>query len=357
MLFAVLAACGGINNLTLTLPLPGEPYGMALTADGQLAITHRDETGLKRLSVYNRNTSARQFGHPAGPGVPVVGDGRLYVLQDDGVVAFRGLAVDWQHTVTGQLPNDAAIGLTQAGVVVFGTQGNGAGVVHAVTHLGFPLWTTPLLDIPRGAPVTDGLDTVYVAAGDEVPEVLYALDGTDGTVLWSVASTGRPLLALPDGVIVAQTDGLTRYDHEGTVIWSTPVVVTSLTTADSNSLWAVGTGVQRLSLDSGTVIDSYGAICGPVAADVVGAAWSLCTLPGVAAPELTTIEFLPTAQSAPIGVDSLPVDAPIHDSGTTYTLVGGPNPRLLGFATGTRSSDSSWARGSGGATNDWRVTP
>jgi hypothetical protein len=357
VLFALLAACGEPTTIVLALPLEGPPSGLALAPDGGLAVTHTDATGLRRISVYNPSSGDRVFGNPAGPGMPVVGDGRLYVLQDDGVTAFRGLAVDWRHETTGRVPNDAEIGLTTEGVVVFASQSGDRAALHAITHLGFELWTTPLDPIPRGAPMTDDGNVLYVAAGDTEVEVLMAIDADDGTVLWESATGGQPLVALEDGLIAGDGTTLVRYDSAGDVVWTAASDATAATPAGDQVWVSGGAGVERLELATGRATDSFGSSCGPIAVDRFATAWALCTDTSTNVPRLTSIDALPAARSAPIGEQVTPVDAPLLANGVSYALVGGAEPRLLGFATGASAPDGGWSRSTGGPTNDRRNTP
>lgn len=353
MLFALLAGCGGSNNLVLTLPLEGTAYGLAVTPDDHLAVTHRNDAGDRHLSVYNRSSGTLVWSHSAGPGVPVVGDGRTYVLQDQGLVAFRGTAIDWQHDVDDLIPNDSGAGLTQEGVVVFGTTRNGAGTIHAVTHLGFPVWTTPVTGVPVGSPVTDGENNVYFthASGDDL--LLQAFDGEDGSVRFQLPGL-TPVAALPVGLLATDGEETLRIREDGTILWRAPYAATSATLTGTAAAWVTSPqGMVRLDLDDGEELDSVSARCAPLVVDLLSDGWGLCTQ-GDGLPQLMSLDSISTAQGPMLG-EGEAVDAPVLLTNIAYVLFNGTAPTLYGFRAPATTGDTPWPRSAGSATNDRRI--
>lgn len=353
-------ACSGTNDLAFSLELPGTPQGLALTPEGHLAVTHLDEGDLPRLSVFNRNSGNVVFSHPAGTGAPVVGDGRVYVLTRTGVRAFRGVQVDWEiESFDDLVPGDSAIALTQDGIVVYGTQRGSLGTLHGVTHLGFPSWDAPIGGVPRGAPVTDRGDVVYVwtflEEGDEGE--LVAVEGSTGTILWRLAGGFHPLAALDDGLIVSTDAGVARMASSGALAWEQPWPATAATLAGDGTVWISGVeGTRRVDLSTGGAVATLPSSCGPVVVDLLGTAWGLCDDATGGAVELTSLSNQARSESVPIASGTA-VDAPIILDAVVYMLVDAPRPRLLGFVEGITASGASWSRATGSTGNDRRMYP
>lgn len=349
-------ACADPSTLSLRLPLDGTPTGMALTPDDQLAVVQRDPLGTHTLSVFDRGSGVLQWGHPAGAGRPVVGDGRIYTLTPTGAQAFRERAIDWDHDTGAQVPNDSGMALTQEGVVVFGTQRGAVGTLHGVTHLGFPLWTAELDGVPRGSPVVDDANQVYAWAFSADGSALHAFDGADGTLLWSREGELEPLMALEDGLLVRTGGEVQRIDGSGVLAWSTASDATTATRSDASVWLPNSSGTLRVALDTGESAGILPVTCGPITLDLLSSGWSMCNDAGSTGVQLTSLSNTPVGQGLQI-TDAIPVGAPILLTGNAYVLVDGPAPAVLGFPSTAAPGTGAWSSAHGSSSNDRRIQP
>lgn len=355
MLPVLLLSCTPSSTLALNRPLDGSPTGLALTPDRQLVITHTTPAGGHRLAVHDRSTGTLLWSHGAGPGGPVVGEERIYTLTEEGVQAFRDGAVDWSLPVDGLLPADSAIALTQEEVVVFATQTGADGVLNGVTHLGYPLWQAPIQGAPRGAPVVDGANVVYTWAfdGDEAGH-LHAVDGDDGTVIWSLPGLLQPLLALDEGLLASDGDRVHRIAPDGAIAWSVDSTAESATRAGDAVLLPGADGTKRIALQTGVPTALLPPTCGPITIDLLSNGWAMCNHAAGNGVELTTLSLTALSADLPIG-EAVPVDAPLLVDGTAFVVVDGIQPRLLGFRVAASAADGPWPRANGGTGNDRRT--
>ena len=197
---------------------------------------------------------------------PVVGNGRLYVIDTDAMIhafdADTGRQV-WQRQlqVAGNL-RDAAFGggVSYADGRIYAT--NGVGQVAALdANTGAEVWKVKPAGPLRGAP-TLAFGAVYVMTQDNQ---IYALDASDGSPLWqesgATASAGVFGVAAPaagQGTVVAgySTGELVAYRYEnGRTLWSDALARTSISTQvgtltdvdadpiiDSGRVYALGQG-------------------------------------------------------------------------------------------------------------------
>lgn len=172
---------------------------------------------------------------------PVVGNGRLYVMDTDATVhafdAETGRSV-WQTQlrVAGNLQASAfGGGVSYADGKLYAT--NGVGEVAALdANTGAELWKVKAGGPLRGSP-TIAFGAVYVMTQDNQ---IYALDSSDGSPLWqesgATASAGVFGVAAPaagQGTVVAgySTGELVAYRYEnGRTLWADALARTSIST-------------------------------------------------------------------------------------------------------------------------------
>lgn len=188
---------------------------------------------------------------------PVVGDGKLFVADTDGVVhafdASTGARL-WSHSTENEGKMKATAfggGASYADGKVFAT--NGAGDVLAIdAGNGTELWKATPAGPLRGAP-TIAFNSVYVMTQDNQ---IFALDANDGKLKWqesgSSAQAGVFGVAAPaagQGTVIAgySSGELAAYRYEnGRVLWSDALSRTSISTQ-------VGT---LADIDADPIIDS-----------------------------------------------------------------------------------------------------
>ena len=172
---------------------------------------------------------------------PVVGDGKLFVVDTDGVVhafdAARGSRL-WSHRTEteGDLkPSAFGGGVSFANGRVYVT--NGAGDVFALeADSGAEVWKVTPAGPLRGAP-TIAFNAVYVMTQDNQ---IFALDANDGSLDWqesgSSAQAGVFGVAAPaagQGTVIAgySSGELAAYRYEnGRVLWTDALSRTSIST-------------------------------------------------------------------------------------------------------------------------------
>lgn len=172
---------------------------------------------------------------------PVVGDGRLYVVDSSAVIHAldprNGNSI-WRHTikVSGDL-EDATFGggVSFAGGKVYATNGVGD-VVALDAATGNPIWRVKPAGPLRGAP-TVAFNSVYVMTQDNQ---IYALNADDGAVIWQDAAAsgqsgvfGVAAPAVGQGTVVAgySSGELVAYRYEnGRNLWSDALSRTSIST-------------------------------------------------------------------------------------------------------------------------------
>lgn len=232
----------GLGAISVVLPPPvantdwPQAGGSASKASGHLAIGEKPQR-LWSASVAGSSPQQRLAA------APVVGDGRLFVIDTQGLV--HAFAAD-----TGHEQWHASFRLPDSGSSVFG--GGAAyddGVVYITTGLGEVAaldatngtikWRVRPLGPLRGSP-TIGFGGVYVMTQDNQ---IAALNAADGTLLWqesgSVALTGVFGVAAPaagQGTIVAgySSGELVAYRYEnGRQLWSDALARTSIATSVS----------------------------------------------------------------------------------------------------------------------------
>ncbi|WP_226018312.1 PQQ-like beta-propeller repeat protein [Novosphingobium sp. FKTRR1] len=231
-----------LNGISVVLPPPvantdwAQAGGSASKASGHLAIGAAPQ---KAWSVGIAGSSPKQRLAAA----PVIGDGRLFVMDTEGLVhAYSADSGHEQWTASFRLPDSSSS--------VFG--GGAAfddGVVYITTGLGEVAaldaasgkikWRVKPLGPLRGSP-TIGFGGVYVMTQDNQ---IAALNSADGTLLWnesgSVALTGVFGVAAPaagQGTIVAgySSGELVAYRYEnGRQLWSDALARTSIATSVS----------------------------------------------------------------------------------------------------------------------------
>lgn len=197
---------------------------------------------------------------------PVVGNGRLYVMDTNATVhAFDAQtgSVVWERTlsVAGKLRNTAFGGGVSYGEGrIYATNGVGD-VVAMDANTGAEIWKVKPAGPLRGSP-TLAFGAVYVMTQDNQ---IHALDATDGSPLWqesgAQAQAGVFGVAAPaagQGTVVAgySTGELVAYRYEnGRTLWSDALARTSISTQvgtltdvdadpiiDSGRVYALGQG-------------------------------------------------------------------------------------------------------------------
>ncbi|MFC3173808.1 PQQ-binding-like beta-propeller repeat protein [Novosphingobium bradum] len=173
---------------------------------------------------------------------PVIGGGRLFVMDTDGVVhAFDAASGRAQWTQAFRIKGDSAAAVFGGGASFDGDKlyvTTGLGEVAALEAAsGKLLWRVKPAGPLRGSP-TVAFNAVYAMTQDN--QVL-ALNAQDGSVLWNVsASTGQSGVfgvaapAVGQGTLVAgfSTGELVAYRYEnGRTLWSDALARTSLSTS------------------------------------------------------------------------------------------------------------------------------
>jgi outer membrane protein assembly factor BamB len=204
---------------------------------------------------------------------PVLGGGRLYTIDTQGVV--RAISPDngathWQTQVRGQdAPQNVLFGggVSYDNGRVYAT--NGAGYAAALdANKGSILWIVRLGAPLRGAP-TIANENVYVVSQDNR---LFALNPADGKTRWEGAGAveiagvlGAAAPAAAQGTVVAgfSSGELTAFRYEnGQVVWQDALARTSISTAvtsladidadpviDSGRVYAVGQGGRMVAIE------------------------------------------------------------------------------------------------------------
>jgi len=204
---------------------------------------------------------------------PVVGDGRVYVIDVHAVIhAFDLKSGSPVWTASLNQKHDKKTSLFGGGVSfdkgkVYATNGDGdAGAFDAAT--GKSIWIKRPGGPLRGAP-SIGYDTVYVVSQDNQ---LFALKAESGDTLWtesgSLESSGVFGVAAPaiaQGTVVAgfSSGELTAYRYEnGRAVWQDSLSRTSITTSvaslvdidaspviDQGKVYSVGQGGRMVAMD------------------------------------------------------------------------------------------------------------
>jgi outer membrane protein assembly factor BamB len=203
---------------------------------------------------------------------PVIGDGRLYVMDTGGLVTAFDAATGsriWSKsfTIKGHSNMVFGGGVSFDSGRVYVTTGLGeVAALEAAT--GNQLWKVKPAGPLRGSP-TIGFNAVYVMTQDNQ---LHALNAADGTVLWSESGSqgqagvfGVAAPAAGQGTVIAgySTGELVAYRYEnGRTLWSDALARTSISTQvgtltdvdadpiiDRGSVFALGQGGRMASYD------------------------------------------------------------------------------------------------------------
>ncbi|HEY6870532.1 MAG TPA: PQQ-binding-like beta-propeller repeat protein [Novosphingobium sp.] len=172
---------------------------------------------------------------------PVIGGGRLFVMDTDGVVhAFDAKTGKQIWTTAFRIKGDSASAVFGGGASFDGGHvyvTTGLGEVAALeAETGKQLWRVKPAGPLRGSP-TIAFNAVYAMTQDNQ---LIALDVSDGAVLWTVSASvgqsgvfGVAAPAVGQGTVVAgfSTGELVAYRYEnGRTLWSDALARTSLST-------------------------------------------------------------------------------------------------------------------------------
>lgn len=277
----------GLADVAVTVPLPvlnqewAQPGGSPSKSMGHLALG----TELGRAWSVNgaeRSTNRQRLG-----AAPVVGDGRVYVIDTTATVrAFdaesgnriwarqvgdpketRGGLSLWTGEFTGNFGMLFGGGVSYSGDRVYAT--NGLGDVAALNaDTGEPIWRVRPGGPLRGAP-TVANDNVYVVTQDNQ---LFALNPADGAVRWRASGSlelagvfGVAAPAAAQGTIVAgySSGELSAYRYEnGRGLWQDVLARTSISTVvgslsdidadpviDNGRVYAIGQGGRMVALE------------------------------------------------------------------------------------------------------------
>lgn len=161
------------------------------------------------LYALNASTGAKLWSYTTGGLVwsePVVADGVVYFGSTDGKVyalTARTGTLLWSFAAD-SFANAAQLAVAN-GVAYVGSYGGYLYALNAVT--GQELWSTPILGGVLSPPaVANGL--VYFGA-DDITDNVYAVNASDGSILWENADCSEDLQASPavvDGVVYAYCD-------------------------------------------------------------------------------------------------------------------------------------------------------
>ncbi len=228
---------------------------------------------------------------------PVVGDGRLYVVDTSGVVhafdAATGARV-WQHRV--EVPNnlqDVAFGggAAFANGRVYAAIGTGD-VVALDAATGQQLWRVKPAGPLRGSP-TVAFNALYVMTQDNQ---IHALSTTDGTPIWQDAAAsgtsgvfGVAHPAAGQGTVIAgySTGEVVAYRYEnGRNLWSDALSRTSISTQvgtltdvdadpiiDGGQVFALGQGGRMAAYDLTTGQRIWELTLAGISSPVVSGEW------------------------------------------------------------------------------------
>ena len=206
---------------------PGKAYGNLALADAPQRVWTASIAG----------TSTRQRLAAA----PVIGGGRLFVMDTDGVVHGIDAKTGKQIWTTAfRIKGDSAAAVFGGGASFDGGRvyiTTGLGEVAALeAETGKQLWRVKPAGPLRGSPVI-AFNAVYAMTQDNQ---LVALDVSDGAVLWTVSASvgqsgvfGVAAPAVGQGTVVAgfSTGELVAYRYEnGRTLWSDALARTSLST-------------------------------------------------------------------------------------------------------------------------------
>jgi len=338
----LLAGCAAPEVVLYTFaPLPGSPRGIASGPDGNLLVQHEEGAACCRVTAFVPSASTEVFGRSAGPGRPMVSDDRAYTLSATGVVASRGQEELWTADGEGEVVASGSAAVTPTGTVIFATVDGSSGQVHGYTRLGQRLWTTEVSGSVVGA-IRSGADSTLYLSVQGSQTLLLSMAGESGAVLWSEASSDRPLAVLDEGVLVDRDGRLAMLAPSGLTIWESDAAVgqAGIALTHDGVAWAVGPqSITRVEVATGTVFQELGRVCSPMTYGADNAMWAVCDASVEDQVELTRIGALPTAVSEPFGGEvSL---APLLLNGSAFVLVGGDSPRLLGFSGAPPQSTSS----------------
>jgi len=269
---AELAVDPSIASLPVTAPAAqvnsdwSQPGGNAAKSMGHLAlgasVTRAWTTSIPGSSLRARLASS-----------PVIGGGRLYVVDVNGVVhaldAATGAQVWRANTVEGNANEGSRFGggVSYDNGRVYATNGLGDVVAYDAGTGGIAGRATPSGPL-RGAPtVANG--QVYVESQDNQ---LFALNQADGSVAWTAAASpeaqgvfGVAAPAAARGTVVAgfSSGELNAYRYEnGNALWADALSRTSISTSvsalsdidaepviDNDRVYAVGLGGRTVALD------------------------------------------------------------------------------------------------------------
>ncbi|MDR2857196.1 MAG: PQQ-like beta-propeller repeat protein [Novosphingobium sp.] len=172
---------------------------------------------------------------------PVIGGGRLFVMDTDGIVTAFDAATGgkaWTHSF--KIDGSGAQAIFGGGVSVDGDRiyvTTGLGEVAALeAATGSQIWKVKPAGPLRGSP-TIAFNAVYVMTQDNQ---LHALNTADGTVLWSESGSqgqagvfGVAAPAAGQGTVIAgySTGEIAAYRYEnGRMLWSDALARTSIST-------------------------------------------------------------------------------------------------------------------------------
>lgn len=208
--------------------------GTASKSYGHLALS---ESPSRRWTVSIAGSTSRQRLAAA----PVIGDGKLFVMDTNGVVSAFDAATgarSWTHAFKTSRDSKGAIfggGVSYDSNHVYVTTGVGE-VAMLDAGNGSEMWKVKPAGPLRGSP-TIAFDAVYVMTQDNQ---IYALNAPDGAVLWNEsASTGQAGVfgvaapAAGQGTVIAgySSGELVAYRYEnGRTLWSDALARTSLST-------------------------------------------------------------------------------------------------------------------------------
>ncbi|MCB9679061.1 MAG: PQQ-like beta-propeller repeat protein [Alphaproteobacteria bacterium] len=343
LLLPLLFACveGPQTTGFMSVTLPGTPTGVVLGADARVIVSHDAPDGCCVASGYVPGGSIPAFQHAVSEVPPVVAEGRVYLVQPDGLVALEADRESWSVAVEADM--EAAIAVTPAGIVMVPSWDGVQGRLHAWTRLGEEAWVTDLQSQRVVGAIRARADgTVYVATTDGVMPLLHGVDGSSGAILWSESVDAKPLAVVDDAVLVDVGGVLARFDADGREVWVSGADVgeAGVTATSDGFVWVPGaTHVAKVALDNGGAAQRIERRCGALAYGLDQRMWGVCEV-GEVGWALAAIGAVIEVESTTFGGPS--VGPPVLAGGNAYVVIDNAStPSLLGFAGATLPNNTS----------------
>lgn len=150
----------------------------------------------------------------SGPAVDT--DGTIYVGSYDGIKAVSPEGdIIWSFITGSVVLSDIA--LDDFGNIVFAST---SGTVYKVTSNGMEIWSLNLNGTSYSSPAIGSNEIIYFNAAG----VLYAIDLSNGTILWETTALGVPALD-DEGIVYAETSmgNFNAIYPNGTIKWTAPM--------------------------------------------------------------------------------------------------------------------------------------